>query len=79
MAERVLQGRLETNKQARRDGEMRRGGEESSIKTRGKQASKERWRDEMGCGEEPAMKTRGKKARRGGEMTRGRKGAGKED
>jgi hypothetical protein len=33
----------------------------------------------MGCGEEPAMKTRGKKARRGGEMTRGRKGAGKED
>ena len=40
------------------------------MKTRDKQASKQRWRDEMRCGEEPAMKTRGKQARIDGEMVR---------
>ena len=53
------------------------------MKTKSKQASNERWRDEMGCGEEPAMKTRGKQPSkdrwRDGEMRRGRKGAGKDD
>ena len=44
------------------------GGKGPARKTRGKQASKERWRDEMGCREGSARKTREKQASRDGEM-----------
>jgi hypothetical protein len=46
------------------------------MKTKDKQASKERWRDEKGGGEEPAMKTKDKQASKQG--WRDEKGGGTE-